>query len=303
MKQGGVLPDIDRDSIDRPIFVIGTGRSGTTLFFHLLAMHPDLAWFSNFGNRWYRHAWPALLSRVRDVPGIDRFVELDRRFMPHPAEAYAILDELTNGAFTSDRRLGAEDVTPEVRDRFRRRVAAVMRYQGRTRFAHKHTGFARTRYLRTIFPDARFIDVYRDGRAVAASLARVDWWRRLESWRWGPMRSDYAEEYLRSGRNPLVLAAINWKTLMDEIEDECRDLPAERLLRVRYDDLIADPHEVLSKVVRFAELRESPRFWRRIRRQELHENESKWRMDLDDQQREMLEKSLSLHLQKYGFDV
>ena len=29
MKQGGVLPDIDRDSIDRPIFVIGTGRSAT----------------------------------------------------------------------------------------------------------------------------------------------------------------------------------------------------------------------------------------------------------------------------------
>jgi len=59
-----------RDAIERPIFVIGTGRSGTTLFFHLLALHPDLAWFSNFGNRWYRHAWPALLSRIRDAPEV-----------------------------------------------------------------------------------------------------------------------------------------------------------------------------------------------------------------------------------------
>jgi len=292
-----------RDAIERPIFVIGTGRSGTTLFFHLLALHPDLAWFSNFGNRWYRHAWPALLSRIRDVPGIDHVVELDRRFMPHPAEAYAILDELSNDLFTSSRRLEARDATPAIRARFRERVESVLRYQGRVRFAHKHTGFARTRFLRAIFPNARFIEVYRDGRAVAASLARVRWWRQLDSWRWGPMRSEYVEEYLRSGRHPLALAAISWKTLMDEIEDECRDLSEEHLLRVRYDDLIEDPRGVLRRVLRFAGLRDSRRFWRRIDRQVFHENDAKWRLDLDDSQRELLEKCLSLHLQKYGFDV
>lgn len=303
MAQEETLSCTVRDSIDRPIFVIGTGRSGTTLFFHLLALHPDLAWFSNYGNRWPRHAWPASLSRVRDLPGIDRLVELDRRFMPQPAEAYAILDELTEGAFTSDRRLDDRDVTPGIRVRFRRRVAAVQQFQGRSRFAHKHTGFARARYLRAIFPEARFIDVYRDGREVAASLSRVGWWRGLESWRWGEMRPDYHEEFLSSGRSPIVLAAINWKTLMDEIEDECRELPGETLLRVRYDDLIADPRPVLERTLRFAGLPDSDRFWSRVRRQAIHENETTWRTHLGSEQRELLEKCLSLHLQKYGFPV
>ena len=38
--------------IDRPVFVIGTGRSGTTLFHEPMAYHPQLAWFSNWSRRY-----------------------------------------------------------------------------------------------------------------------------------------------------------------------------------------------------------------------------------------------------------
>lgn len=297
-------PDFEvRDPITRPIFVIGTGRSGTTLFFHLLALHPELAWFSNFGNRFYRQAWPALLSRVRDLPFVDRIVDLDRRFVPHPSEAYGILDELTGGLFTGERRLSALDASPALRDRFRGRVRDVLRLQGKPRFAHKHTGFGRIGFLRAIFPDACFIDVRRDGRAVAASLSRVDWWRGLESWRWGPMRPEYAEEYRESGRDPLILAAINWKTLMDAIEAESRILPEDRLLCIRYDELIESPRDVLREALRFARLEESPTHWRRIGQQWIHDRDSRWRLDLDARQRERLEKCLYPHLVRYGFDV
>ena len=30
--------------IDRPIFIIGTGRSGTIMFFNLLHVHVEMAW-------------------------------------------------------------------------------------------------------------------------------------------------------------------------------------------------------------------------------------------------------------------
>jgi hypothetical protein len=291
------------DEIDRPIFVIGTGRSGTTLFFQLLGFHPDLAWFSTYGNYFYRRSWPALLSRLRDLPGIDRVLPPEARFTPKPTESYGILNEVTNHLFTADRRLDASDATPEITERFRQRVLAYLRLQGKPRFANKHTGFARTSFLRTIFPSARFIHVYRDGRAVASSLIRVDWWKELESWHWGPMRPEYAEEYERSGKDRLVLAAISWKTLMDEIEDECRDLPADVLLRIRYDDLVNDLRAVMSNVLRFADLPDRPLFWRRLEQHPVHDMEMKWRTDLDAPQRELLEKSLAGHLQKYGFTL
>jgi hypothetical protein len=292
-----------RDPIDRPIFVIGTGRSGTTLFFQLLGFHPDLAWFSTYGNYFYRQTWPALLSRVRDLPGIDRILPPEARYTPKPTESYGILNEVTGQLFTAERRLEASDATPEIAERFRRRVHAYLRLQGKPRFACKHTGFARTRFLRAIFPSARFIHVYRDGRAVANSLIRVGWWRELDSWHWGPMRPEYAEEYKRSGKDRLVLAAISWKTLMDEIEDECRDLPPEVLMRIRYDDLVGDLRSVLGNVLRFAELPDRARFWSRVERHAVHDFEAKWRTDLDARQRELLEKSLSGHLQKYGFTL
>ena len=290
-----------RDEIDRPIFVIGTGRSGTTLFLQLLGFHPDLAWFSTYGNYFYRWSWPALLSRVRDLPGIDRVLPLEGRYTPKPTESYGILDEVTGNLFTAARRLQASDATPEIAKRFRRRVLAYLRLQGKPRFATKHTGFARTNFLRAIFPNARFIHVYRDGRAVANSLIRVDWWKELDSWRWGPMRPEYAEEYERSGKDRLVLAAISWKTLMDEIEDECRELPPGALLRLRYDDLVSDLRPALQSVLRFAELPDRELFWSRVDQHPVHDMEAKWRTDLDAEQRELLGKSLAQHLQKYGF--
>ncbi len=296
-------PPIGGDSIDRPIFVIGTGRSGTSLLFTLLGLHPDLAWFSNYGNRFYRWTWPALLSRACDLPGIDVLLAPDRRFIPKPSEPYGILNEITAGLFTADRRLDASDATPEIQARFRARVDSVLRLHGKSRFAHKHTGFARTRFLDAIFPSARFIDVYRDGRAAAVSLSRVGWWKGLASWRWGPMRPEYEEEYLRSGRNRLVLAAISWKTLMDEIEDECRDLPAERIHRLRYEDLIAGVRPVLEGVLRFSELRDAPRYWRRVERYEVHDRESRWRGDIAAVDRDLIEQCLYPHLQKYGFEA
>lgn len=292
-----------RDPIDRPLFVIGTGRSGTTLFFQLLSFHPDLAWFSTYGNYFYRQTWPALLSRAVELPFAARILPPEWRYTPKPVEAYAILNELTGGVFTAYRRLETSDVTPQIREALRARVLAYLRLQHKPRFAHKHTGFARTRFLSAIFPTARFIHVYRDGRAVAGSLAKVDWWRGMDSWHWGAMKPEYAEEYRRSGNDRLLLAAISWKTLMDEIEDECQGLPADRLLRIRYDDLVNGVRTVFERVLQFAALPAPSRFWQRVERYPMLDTERKWRADFDTEQREMVEKSLSAHLQKYGWSL
>ena len=35
-----------KDNIEKPIFIVGVPRSGTTLLYTLLAQHKDLGWFS-----------------------------------------------------------------------------------------------------------------------------------------------------------------------------------------------------------------------------------------------------------------
>ncbi len=287
--------------IDRPVFVFGTGRSGTTLFFKLLSFHPHFAWFSNYSHLFPRWPGVALLSRLHDLAFADRLIRKSWRITPMPIETYAVLDDVTKSLFTAERLLSPEDVTPEIKNRFRRVVTDYLRFQGKKRFIHKHTGFARTRFLDAIFPDAHFVHVYRDGRAVANSLVQAGWWKGLDSWRWGEMNSEYMQEYLESGEEAVVLAGIVWKTLMDEIEADCRFLPESRLLRVSYGALIKDAKEVMDQVCEFCGLPPSERFRRHFLATQISDMDTKWRRDLTERQKTLLQQSIGPHLTEYGF--
>lgn len=289
--------------VDQPIFIIGTGRCGSTLFFNLLASHPDLAWFSNYSHLAPTSVLPAVAARARDLPGAPRWLGRLGRAAPKPVEDYEVLNRLTDGRFNAPRRLTVDDATSEISGRFRRFVDGYVRMQGGRRFLHKHTGFARTDFLRAIFPDARFVEVVRDGRAVVASMLGVSWYRGMASWRWGPMRPEYVAELEATGRNPVVLAAIVWKTLMDEIRDETADLGPDRLLRVRYDELTEDPDAVVRGVLDFSGLEWTPQFVARYRprAREVRDMDHKWAGAFDESDRRLLERSLEQHLRRYGF--
>jgi hypothetical protein len=237
------------------------------------------------------------LPLLRDVTAFS-----EARWVPRPRESYAMLNYCTDSAFTAERMLDASAVDARACRRYRRIVKSYLRFQGKSRFLQKHTGFARTRYLRAIFPDALFVHMYRDGRAVANSLNEVDWWNGdLEAWWWGEMNAGYMADYLASGKEPVVLAGIVWKTLMDLIEEECSELPEDRLLRVRYDRLVADPTGTMDGVRRFCGLRESARFDELVRHTPVANMDAKWPRVLSTTQREWLKRCIGAHLDRYGF--
>jgi Sulfotransferase family len=97
------------------------------------------------------------------------------------------------------------------------------------------TNFRRALTLLRMFPDARFIHLVRDGRAVAASLLPLDW---------GPNNILHAAEFWM-GRCALGLAA--------EVE-----LGGARVQRVRYEDLVQDPERVLRGIAGFTGLEYQP---------------------------------------------
>ena len=54
-------------AIKKPIFIVGSGRSGTTVFYNFLATHPEVCWFSNLGNK---------LININQVPFLHRLIDL-----------------------------------------------------------------------------------------------------------------------------------------------------------------------------------------------------------------------------------
>jgi hypothetical protein len=133
---------------------------------------------------------------------------------------------------------------------FRRRV-------GDGTLVHKWTGWPRARFLHEVFPDARFVHVVRDGRAVVNSWLQMPWWRGYqgpEHWQWGMLSDLELSRWEQSAHSFPVLAAILWNRLMDAAE-ECRStLPPGSWLDVRYEDLLADPERTMAQIHGFFDL-------------------------------------------------
>ena len=286
--------------VDRPIFVVGTGRSGSTIFYRIFSEHPDLAWQSPFCDLF--PAKPALnrmMLRAGNWPAIGTVL---KRYLK-PGERYKYWEHYSPGFSDPCRDLLRTDVTASNK----RRIPAALGQlatSGRRRLLIKITGWPRIGFLHEIFPDAKFIHVYRDGRAVANSLLAVDFWRGWHGpaqWRWGDLDRQQQSEWEQHGKSFVALAGIQWKLMMSAMDQAARSIPASNFMQVRYEDFVRDPVSCFRKAVEFCELAWCARFEKSIRGHRLETANEKWRKDLTRQQQATLEAVLREGLVRYGY--
>lgn len=286
-------------------FVVGTGRCGSSFVHEILARHEQVAFISNVDDNL---PWLSLKGRFNNPiyaatrgawtkKGTARFA---------PSEAFrAISREVSPVYENSFRDLLASDVTPWLSERFHRFFESRWRAQGRACFLHKYTGWSRMGFFGEIFPDARFVHVVRDGRAVANSWLQMNWWggyRGPAHWQWGSMSKEDEEEWNASGQSFVVLAGICWRLLMESFEKAAATLDASRYLEIRYEDILDEPIESLKKILDFLELPWSAR---------LIQSDMEWRIDasrkaafereLTPAQLRMLENCIGRVLRRRGY--
>jgi Sulfotransferase family len=147
-----------------PVFVVGCPRSGTTLLRLMLDAHPDLSIPPE------SHFIP-LVWRVRDryetSGGFDgekmaRDVFRGIRFRDWSLPESEVLDELG--------RVAPSDLAGSIACFF----CAYAGRNGKERWGDKTPGYSmELPLLASLFPDARFVHLIRDGRDVALSLMEV----------------------------------------------------------------------------------------------------------------------------------
>ena len=296
--------------IDRPVFVTGTGRSGLSPLMDLIAYHEAFAWPSQYNDRWPSRPALSLLSRMAELPVVRGRLKFARR-VPKHAEAFRLWCWCFPGFAEPFRDLEASDVTPHVRRRFHQVVGAIMRYQRKARFIAEYSGWSRIGFLRGIFPDAKFIHIVRDGRAVVHSLLTVTWWDGwlgVHRWRIGPPGPDVMVVLERHGHSFTALAAAYWKILVANIADRGERLPQDDFLTVRYEDLVADPEKEARRCVAFAGLDpDDPAFLRHIRAVRIvdanheHLRIPPWREAFDRRDLEAIEDVAGPELARFGY--
>lgn len=234
--------------MDRPMFIIGCPRSGTTITLDLLCMHQSLAWVSHKVDRSPDRLELSKQNRIYDIPFLGKFLYLNKKKskrLPFPVEPWNFWDTYLS-RFQWERfgnipphRANENDITRQEIETIRKVINTICKYQNKTRFLSKYTDFPRIKYLTQAFPDAIFIHIIRDGRAVANSYyeqikkgifktwAERDWW--IQGWpeEW---RKVWKEKY----NTPLTFVTFQWKFFVDEIRKDSKFVPRTRTDCKRY---------------------------------------------------------------------
>lgn len=288
--------------VKKPIIIVGVGRSGSTAFQEAFRFHPQVVWLSRLCSSYPRRPQlNRLLMEALDVPVIGSYLQREIE----PGEVYRFWEYYAHGFRTPFRDLVASDVTVTTKKRVRK-VLSRMTTRKRDRLLIKITGWSRIGFLHEIFPDAKFVHILRDGRAVANSMINVDWWGGWEgpqNWRYGDLTPEQYAEWERYDRSFVALAGIQWKILMDAMDRAKAQLDSNSFCEVRYEDLCADPVGVYKDVVGFCDLPWSQEFEKTIRRQRWSSTNDKWKQEFTPDQQQVLNCVLKDHLARYGYAI
>jgi glycosyltransferase involved in cell wall biosynthesis len=237
------------DSTATPVqaaYLIGCGRSGTTICGEVLRRHPQVRYFFE-----PYHLW-ATIDPTIDVLNLY-----------HIGASSFIVD--------------ADRCTPESRRRFNRLLLDSARRKNKAVMLEK-TPFnaCRIGYLDAISPNCKFVHLVRDGVDVARSIDRLSrdrgygivgkpdlnrWWGRAGS-KWAALSSDasamdYFADEIPQLHSYESKGAYEWLVSLCEI-DRWRDRLGPRLLEITYEELTSKPQQTIERICEFLSLPVTP---------------------------------------------
>ena len=213
------------------LFVVGCGRSGTTIFSHCIGQHRDIEELNEPLHIWFG------TSIETDV--ISPFA----------------------GLVGGRCRLDRHDVNDKVKARYRAMIDYHVKGKASIVCDKLPLNTFRVDYIAELCPKAKFILLERSPRAVARSIEQCA--KRDGIW-WGPYDckwraiSRYAEQ--RPDLRDIVPAAVDdyyrglieWRVGQDLVLDDFTKLEPGRTMQVQYEDFVTEPKRIMKQCMDFA---------------------------------------------------
>lgn len=285
--------------IEKPIFIVGSGRSGTTVFYNLLSTHPEVCWFSNYSSKFATIKPIPFLHRIFDLPFLGTLAKQgiisNRKLYIKPSEASQTYHDYCG--FIHSTKTTESDLNLKTEKKLKGLIKRHLYLTGKKRFLNKQTANnQRIRLIEKMFGDAYYIHIIRDGRAVANSLLNVSWWNDTEIWWLG---GEKASEWEKKGKPAIELCGLQWKRDVGEILEN-KSLFEDRYVEIRYEDFITDVRGTMKKITAFCELSDPDQFYDLLPKTLPNMND-KWKDNLSVEQKETLDRSIGPFLDQLGY--
>lgn len=251
------------------------------MFFKTLAQHPEFACTTNLTRRFRANF---TLVRIAEVFGGKH----------RPVEA----GELWNSFWPTGQKVRDEkDLTEYHRRMLEKIVRGHVRHFRRQVFLAKRPGIVmRIRWLAAGLPNAKFVHVLRDGRAVANSILMKG--RERGVTRWSYIGKDMWPELAEM--DSASFSGAIWARSAMLAHRTLGTLEPERVLTVRYEDLIIEPLRIMKETAAFCRVS-----WGREHEgivPHLEDRNYKWKEQMSPEEQERMIEQARPGLDLFGYD-
>ncbi|MGZ0172952.1 MAG: sulfotransferase [Planctomycetales bacterium] len=228
---------------ERPVFIVSAPRSGSTLLFETLAQAPDV-WTAGGESHQIVESIPGL--HPRDQDWTSNCLTTDAACQPAAGQLQANFTRLLQDRDSRHFSMAKHDWPAD-------------RQSGVRLLAKTPKDALRIPFLKAVFPDARFIFLYREPHESISSI--MDGWRsgrfvtyaNLPEWTAMPWSFLLPPGWQELRESTLAeIAAFQWSSANRVAWQSLQKLPAEDWCVVRYADLLSSPQSVVQSLCQFA---------------------------------------------------
>ncbi len=227
---GSVFSNLPLPEVNRPVFIIGCGRSGTTILGSSLSQHKQLTYLNE-----PRHLW---------------------------FSAYPETDIWTSKARSRNGKLVLTEADFDARKS--KKLSRLFRFMTIVRrrpilVEKLPINNFRLDFIQKSFPDARFIHIYRNGLEVARSMEKASkggGWFGANSYKWN-LLSKHARNNDETRHLPELCTTyhdkglLEWRLSTESAVAFLRNASEAAFIEVSYNEFIDNPVKTVSKLVEF----------------------------------------------------
>lgn len=285
---------------NKQVFIIGCPRSGTTFLLNLMASNTRFAWVSKEMDKQpfaYELA-EKLKVFSKFYFGKKSYFNAGRRGLPTPVEAWNFWN--THFSYFQwhpqfspvPRNAFPGDSNDEEIQNTRAAVNKICSFAGKDFFLSKYTDYPRVQLIRSAFPEAKFIHIVRDGRAVANSYKKMiesgtfNTAKEEQNWlkAWKP---EWQNQYLSKYHSPLAFTIYQWKHFVTEIKEELKVIPQNDFIEITYEQLIENSEDTTNFILNFLNVKMDANMRYFLKHKAIDDNNTKWRQQFSENEKQM----------------